>query len=426
MGERGWSEKVWSEKVWSEKVWSEKVWGEKVWGEMALSGLAFAVVAVSFIDLAAQRARIRQALSEGIERVLAHGRFVLGPEVQALEQALSARSGVAHTIACANGTDALTLALRAEGIGAGDAVFVPAFTFAAPAEAALLSGAVPFFVDIDQDFALDAASLKRAVVEAREQGLRARAVVVVDLYGLPADYESLLAVVREEDLFCVIDAAQSFGACYGGRSTVSLGDVATTSFFPTKPLGCYGDGGAVFAADAERARVVRETANHGQEAGRRYCHRRVGTNSRLDTLQAAVLLAKLAVFDEELSLRQGVAETYERFFRQALQGKDEQTTSSLLRLPRVPEGRSCVWGQYTLRSARRDAICEHCEQAGVATLVHYPLALCEQEAFRRCPVVGGGVPQSEQAAAEVVSLPMHPYLRAEQQEEVVAAVLKAF
>ena len=380
---------------------------------------------VPFIDFAAQRARIRTRLDEAIERVLAHGQFVLGAEVAALEKALGEKNEVAHTVACANGTDALTLALRAEGIGAegigaGDAVFVPAFTFAAPAEAVLLCGAVPFFVDIDEDFVLETNSLKRALVEARAEGLVAKAVVAVELYGLPADYERLLDFAKEEGLFFLIDAAQSLGARYDGRSTVSLGDAAITSFFPTKPLGCYGDGGAVFTHDAERARIVREIANHGQEAGHRYRHRRLGTNSRLDTLQAAVLLAKMTVFDEELLLRQKVAESYGEFFKQALRD------SSLLRLPRVPAGRSCVWGQYTLRSARRDAIRESCAAAGVATSVHYPLALCAQEAFRHCPVVGGGVPQAERAAAEVISLPMHPYLNEAQQEEVVAAVLKAF
>ena len=383
-------------------------------------------MAVLFIDLAAQRARIEVTLAEGIERVLAHGQFVLGPEVEALEARLSEQNGVAHTIACANGTDALAIALRAEGIGAGDAVFVPAFTFAASAEAVLLCGAMPFFVDIDEDFTLDADSLKRALLDARGQGLAAKAVMAVELYGLPCDYESLLAVAREEELFFLIDAAQSLGARYDGRSTVSLGDAAITSFFPTKTLGCYGDGGAVFSDDAERARIVREIANHGQQAGHRYRHRRLGTNSRLDTLQAAILLAKLTVFESELLQRQAVAENYEKLFQQALRQKNEQGDKSLLRLPRVLAGRACVWGQYTLRSARRDAIRESCAAAGVATLVHYPLALCAQEAFRHCPVVGGGVPEATRAAAGVVSLPMHPYLTLAQQEEVVAAVIGAF
>ncbi len=350
-----------------------------------------------------------------------------------LERRLCEQNEVAHTIACANGTDALAIALRAEGIGAGDAVFVPAFTFAASAEAVLLCGAVPFFVDIDKNFTLAADSLKRALLDARAQGLAGKAVMAVELYGLPCDYESLLKVAREEELFFLIDAAQSLGARYdtssGARSTVSLGDAAITSFFPTKPLACYGDGGAVFTNDAARARIVREIANHGQEVGHRYRHRRLGTNSRLDTLQAAVLLAKMTLFDEELSLRQQVAETYEKLFQQALQQKNEQSPSSsfasLLRLPCVPAGRSCVWGQYTLRSTRRDAIRESCAAAGVATLVHYPVALCAQEAFRHCPVVASGVPQSERAAAEVVSLPMHPYLTLAQQQEVVAAVMGA-
>ncbi len=383
-------------------------------------------MAVSFIDLAAQRARIEAVLGEGIERVLQHGQFILGPEVAALEKRLCKEHEVAHTIACANGTDALAIALRAQGIGAGDAVFVPAFTFAASAEAVLLCGAVPFFVDIDENFTLAVNSLKRALLDARGQGLAAKAVMAVELYGLPCDYESLLAVAREEELFFLIDAAQSLGARYDGRSSVSLGDAAITSFFPTKTLGCYGDGGAVFLNDAERACLVREIANHGQEAGHRYRHRRLGTNSRLDTLQAAVLLAKLTVFEKELLQRQGVAETYENLFKQALRQKNEQGGAALLRLPCVPAGRTCVWGQYTLRSARRDAIRESCAAAGVATLVHYPLALCAQEAFRHCPVVGGGVSAATRAAAEVVSLPMHPYLTLAQQEEVVAAVIGAF
>ena len=377
---------------------------------------------VSFIDLAAQRARIRKTLDERMQRVLAHGQFVLGPEVAELERALGEKNEVAHVVACANGTDALALALRAEGVGGGDAVFMPAFTFAATAEAALLCGAMPFFVDIDEHFGLEKNSLKRALCDARTQGFRPKAVVVVELYGLPVDVEGLLAVAREEELFFLIDAAQSLGARYEESSSVSLGDAAITSFFPTKPLGCYGDGGAVFTQNAERAHVVREIANHGQQAGHRYRHRRLGTNSRLDTLQAAVLLAKLSVFDEELVLRQKVASTYDSLFEQALKKKGE---TQRLSLPRVPKGRSSVWGQYTLRCSCRDAVRESCTAEGIATSIHYPLALCAQEAFRHCPVVGGGVPHAERAAAEVVSLPMHPDLSLSQQQEVVSAVLKA-
>ena len=347
---------------------------------------------------------------------------MLGPEVFELESELAKRAQAKNTqakntIACANGTDALHLLLRAEASTVGDAVFVPAFTFAATAEAVALCGATPFFVDILDDFTLDPQSLKLAIIEAREKGLKAKAVITVDLYGLPADYDAISEIAREEKILLFVDAAQSFGAEYKGQKTTALGDGAMTSFFPTKPLACYGDGGAVFTQDEERAHKVRMLANHGQVMGKRYCHELVGINSRLDSLQAAVLLAKLTIFEDEIKARQLVAQTYSKLLADRV---------PLVITPQVPAGRVSVWGQYTIRSAMRDKISEVCSKHGVANIVHYPSPLYEQVAYKNCPVVYTGAPRAEKAAREVLSLPMHPYLKEEQQRVVVEAIAAAF
>ncbi len=362
------------------------------------------------IDLAAQQARIRPALDAAIARVLAHGQYISGPEVAELEARLAALTGAAHCIACANGTDALVLALRALAASRGDAVLVPAFTFAATAGAVSLVGATPVFVDVRPDsFNIDPAGLAAGVDAARRLGLRPVGVVVVDLFGQPADYDAIEAGAAASGLWVVADAAQSLGAAYRGRKVGTLAQLTTTSFYPSKPLGCCGDGGAAFTDDPALAATLRSLREHGR-GGQRYEHLRVGTNSRLDTLQAAILLAKLDIFADEVEARRRAA----RIFDGLLAGR--------VTTPAVIEGASPVWAHYTIRAPRRDLLANRLHEAGVATAIHYPRPLHLQPAFADCPVAEGGCPVSERLAGEVLSLPMHPYLDRPTQERIAAAL----
>jgi dTDP-4-amino-4,6-dideoxygalactose transaminase len=367
---------------------------------------------VPVIDLQAQRAHLEPGMTQAVQRVLEHGRFVLGPEVAELEAQLAAWSG-AHCVTCGNGTDALELALWSLGVGTGDAVILPAFTFAATAEAVIRRGATPVFADVaEASCNLDPASAAAALAFARRAGLRPRAVIAVDLYGLPADYAALTEVADAEGATVIADAAQSFGARQGNRPVGSLAPLGATSFYPSKPLGCYGDGGAVFAADAETAQRLRLLARHGQGPGR-YNHVSLGMNSRLDTIQAAVLLRKLAVLAEELPRREARARRYDA----ALEGH--------VTLPPRAEGSSSAWACYTLRHPERDRLARALEAVGVQTAVHYPRPLNRQPAFAGRPTVPGGVPVSERLAAEVLSLPLCAYLSEAAQERVIAGVLAA-
>jgi len=367
--------------------------------------------AIRFIDLQAQRARLAGRIDAAIQRVLSHGNFVLGPEVLELEQKLADWGGVANVVTCANGTDALKLALRAHGVGRGDAVVVPAFTFVAAAEAVVLTGATPVFADVrESDFTLDPASLEAAVDEARRQGLRPAAVVAVDLFGQPADYPALRPITQHHKLYLIADAAQSFGASLNHRPVGSWGDVTCTSFFPSKPLGCYGDGGALMTADDTVADLYRSMRMHGQGADR-YDHHRIGVNSRLDTIQAAVLLAKLEIFQDEIEKRQIVAERYA-----AMLG--ERVT-----VPHIRPGARSVWAQYTIRVRNRDTVAQRLRERGVPTAIHYPRSLSVQSAYAAFPCVG--VPVTERLACEVLSLPMHAYLDMAQQDEIVARLIEA-
>ncbi len=369
-----------------------------------------AVKPIPFIDLQAQRARIADAIDRAVGRVMAHGQFILGPEVAELERRLAAFCGARHCITCANGTDALGLVLMAAGVAAGDAVFVPDFTFVATAEVVAWTGATPVFVDVLPDtFNMDAKSLARAIEWAKAEGLHPRAVIPVDLFGQAADYGALLPVVEEARLFVLSDAAQSFGATLGGARVGRFGLATATSFFPAKPLGCYGDGGAIFTDDDELASVLRSLRVHGQ--GRdKYDNVRVGVNGRLDTLQAAILIEKLAIFADEIERRQVVAERY-----RALLGNG-------VTAPSVMPGAQSVWAQYTIKTPRRDAVAAACKAAGVPTAIYYPLPLSRQSGYRRYPSAPGGTPVSLRLAEEVVSLPMHPYLDEATQERVAAAV----
>lgn len=359
---------------------------------------------IPFIDLAAQQDRLRAEIEAGIARVLSHGQYILGPEVAELEERLAAYTGATHCITCANGTDALQIALMVLGVGPGDEVITPGFTYIATAEAAAILGAKVVYVDIDPvSYNMDPALLEAAITP------RTRAILPVSLYGQCADYDAIYAIAARHDIPVIEDAAQSFGASYKGRKSCNLTTIACTSFFPSKPLGCYGDGGAIFTSDPGLAKSLRQIARHGQE--KRYYHVRIGMNSRLDTLQAAILLPKLAILDDEIAARQRVADTYEMCLRGAG-----------VTLPVIAQHNVSAWAQYTVRVSNRTAVQEALKAAGVPTAVHYPLPLNRQPAVADpMPVL----PHGDKAAEEVMSLPMHPYMSESDQTRVCAALLSA-
>lgn len=365
---------------------------------------------IAFIDLGAQQRRIRERIDLAIARVLSHGGYILGPEVAELERQLAAFSGVKHCITCANGTDALQLVMMAEAVGPNDAVFVPAFTFVATAEVVPPTGAVPLFVDVrESDFGMDPASLEAGIAEAKRLGLKPRMVIPVDLFGHPAEYDAITAIAEREEMVVVSDSAQGYGSLYKGRRSGSLGHYTTTSFFPAKPLGCYGDGGAVFTNDDDRASLLRSLRFHGKGADK-YDNVRLGLNSRLDTIQAAILIEKLAIFPDELQARNRIAARY------------SERLGNVVRLPQVADGCSSCWAQYTLVVEDRDALQAACKAAGVPTNVYYPIPLNRQTGYLRYPTVPGGVPVSDRLANSVLSLPMHPYLDEATQDRVIMAI----
>ncbi len=367
-----------------------------------------------FIDLAAQRARIGDQIEVAVRRVVRHGAYIMGPEVFELEKQLAAFCGAKHVVSCASGTDALTLVLLARGVGPGVAVLCPSFTFAATAEAVALLGGTPFFVDVLPDtFNMDPESLAAAVAEARAQKLNPAGVISVDLFGQPADYDAIEAICAREGLWLLCDAAQAFGASYRGRQLGTFGLATTTSFFPAKPLGAYGDGGAVFTDDHELAEVLRSLRVHGQGVDK-YDNVRIGVTGRLDTIQAAVLLEKLAIFSDEISARNAIASRY-------AQGLREVAIP-----PVVAEGCESVWAQYTIRlkPGQRDGLVAALKEAGVPTACYYPVPLHRQTAYRAYPRAGGELKTTDQLAREVLSLPMHPYLTAEAQDRIVGAAAR--
>ena len=363
-----------------------------------------------FNDLQAQRRRIAPAIDRAIRQVLAHGQFIQGPEVAQLERELAGFCGARHAIGCSSGTDALVLALRALNIGAGDAVIVPAFTFAATAEAVALVGATPIFVDVDPRYAmLDPAKIESAIEQARELGLAPRAMIPVDLFGQPADYPALDGIARKHGLTIIADAAQSFGATLDGQSVARLAPLTVTSFFPAKPLGCYGDGGALFTDDDAMANELVSLREHGRGAAR-YEHRRIGMNGRIDTIQAAVLLAKLGIFADEIERRERAAQRYTAGLRE------------IVATPEVRDGARSVWAQYTIRVANRDELARRLNAAGIPTAVHYPCPVPRQAAYQAYPVAASGIEIAERWSAEVLSLPMHAYLDEPTQRRIIAAV----
>ena len=371
---------------------------------------------VALFDIGAQRRRLGKSIDEAVARVLAHCQFVSGPEVTALEQALADYCGAKHVVSCANGTDALVMVLMAIGAGRGDAVFCPSFTFCATASPVARTGATPLLVDVDETtFNMTAASLARGIATARKLGLRPKAVIPVDLFGQSADHDAIGELARAEGLFVLDDAAQSFGATYHGRKLGTLADATTTSFFPTKPLGCYGDGGAIFTDDDDLANTLRSIRVHGQ-GSEKYDNIRIGMTGRLDTIQAAVLLEKLKVFDDEIAARNAVAARYARGL------------GNVVIVPQLAPGCSSVWALYTIRLPQgvdRDGFAAALKAKGVPTGIYYPKSLHQQTAYRDFPVADGGLPTSERLSADVISLPMHAYLDEPTQERVVAAVRSA-
>jgi dTDP-4-amino-4,6-dideoxygalactose transaminase len=368
---------------------------------------------IPFIDIAAQRRRIGPAVDEAVARVLAHCQFINGPEVTALESALAAFCGAKHVVTCASGTDALVMVLMAKGTGPGDAVLCPSFTFCATGEAVAITGATPVFCDVDETtFNIDAVSLKRGIVTAKRLGLKPRGVIPVDLFGQSADHDEVFAIAVAEGMFVLDDAAQGFGASYKGRRLGGMGLITATSFFPAKPLGCYGDGGAIFTDDAALAEVLRSIRVHGQGSDK-YDNVRLGLTGRLDTIQAAVLIEKLKIFDDEIAARNKVAERY------------AQGLGNVVTVPRLAEGHSSVWAQYTIRLPQgtdRDAFAAALKAQGVPTAIYYPKSMHQQTAYKNYPVADGGLPVSERLSSDVISLPMHAYLDEASQDRVIQAV----
>jgi dTDP-4-amino-4,6-dideoxygalactose transaminase len=368
---------------------------------------------IAFIDLAAQRRRIGSRMDEAILRVVNHGGYIMGPEVKQFEADLSAFCGARHVISCANGTDALALVLMAKSVKPGQAILCPSFTFAATAEVVAWLGAVPIFVDcLPETFNMDPASLEYGINTARQLGLKPVGVIPVDLFGQPADYDAIEAICAGEDLWILCDAAQSFGASYRGRKLGTIGAATSTSFFPAKPLGCYGDGGAVFTNDDELAAIMRSLRVHGQGSDK-YDNVRIGMNGRLDTMQAAVLIEKLKIFPDEIAARDRVAKRY------------NEMLGDVATVPLVAEGNTSVWAQYTLRVPNRDAVAAALKAKGIPTAIYYPKPLHQQTAYNKFPCAGNGVPVAERLAGEVLSLPMHPYLEEAVQDRIITAVREA-
>ncbi|MEY4964953.1 MAG: hypothetical protein RL274_536 [Pseudomonadota bacterium] len=369
---------------------------------------------IAFIDLQAQRRRLGGPLDAAIKVAVEGGQWILGPQVTQFEKDIAAWTGVKHAIACANGTDALLLVLRAWGVGPGDAVFVPAFTFAATAEVVALAGASPVFVDVLQgSFNMDPASLETAIALVKRVGkLTPKVVMPVDLFGQPADYRALAPIASREGLKLFCDTAQGFGGLLDGKRAGAIGDAAATSFFPAKPLGCYGDGGACFTNDDGLKDLLLSLRMHGQ-GSHRYEHVHVGLNSRLDTIQAAILIEKLKIFPDEIDARNIVARRYNEAF----------AASNRIVTPEVIAGATSTWAQYTLQVENRTKFQADMKDAGVPTMVYYPIPLSRQPAYAHFPSVP--IPVSETLCGKVVSLPMHPYLDESTQDRVIKAVLKS-
>ena len=372
---------------------------------------------MSFIDLAAQQKRLRGEIEARLNAVLDHGGYIMGAEVAELERSFCDRLGVKHTISCSSGTDALILGLLGLGVNPGDGVIVPSFTFAASAEAIAVLGACPVFAEVDAgSFNLDTERLGNALTAGQEAGLNMVGIIPVGLFGQPAALDQICAFAAEKGLWVMDDAAQSFGAMCGGQAVGRFGAATATSFFPAKPLGCYGDGGALFTDDDNLAEIARSARVHGQGADK-YENERIGMTARLDTMQAAVLLAKLGIFDDELTLRQQAADRYA-----------ECLAGSGVTLPVLDEGATSSWAQYVIRlphGTDRQAVQDRMKADGVPTAVYYPRPMHTQKPYARYPVAKGGLAVTEALAADVLALPMHPYLSQADQDKVADALTAA-
>ena len=378
---------------------------------------------IPFIDLQAQRQRLGQPLEDAILKVVRSGAYIMGPEIAEFEAQLAAFGQAPFALSCGSGTEALILPLMAWGIGPGDAVFCPSFTFAATAEVMPLVGASPVFVDIDAEtYNLDPASLEAAIEAVKREGrLTPKAVIAVDLFGQPADYPAIARIARKHGLKLIADSAQGFGCTLDGRHPIHWADVATTSFFPAKPLGCYGDGGAVLSKDARLHDLFVSLRVHGQavksdvegqsfEHDPRYLNLRVGMNARMDTLQAAVLIEKLKIFEDEIAARNRVADRY------------AEGLGDLVKTPAVISGGVSVWAQYTIELEGRDGLGPYLREQDIPSAVYYPIPIHRQGVYSGYPTATGGLPVTEAKAGRVISLPMHPYLTEEDQDRVVGAV----
>jgi dTDP-4-amino-4,6-dideoxygalactose transaminase len=368
--------------------------------------------AIPFIDIVEQRRRLGKRIDDAVMRVLTHCQFINGPEVARLEADLATFSGAKHVVACASGTDALLMVLLAKNVGPGDAVICPTFTFCATGEVVALLGATPVFVDVDETtFNIDVDSLKSGISVAKKQGLRPRAIIPVDLFGQPADHDAIAAVAATEGMFVLDDAAQGFGATYKGKRLGTFGLATATSFFPAKPLGCYGDGGAIFTDDDELADTLRSVRVHGQGSDR-YDNVRLGLTGRLDTIQAAILIEKLEVFPDEIAARDTAARRY------------NEALGDVAIVPRVAADCTSVWAQYTIRlpDGGREALASALKAQGIPTAIYYPKSLHQQTAYRNFPVAAAGLAVSERLSREVISLPMHAYLDELIQERIIEAV----
>ena len=371
-------------------------------------------VSTQFIDLAAQQKLIRSDLEAAIIKVLDHGQYIMGPEVKEFEAQLREFTGAAHALTCANGTDALTLVLMAWGVGPGDAVFVPSFTYVATAESPAQLGATPFFVDVCADtFNIDPHSFKQAVIDCRALGLNPKVVIAVDLFGQPADIDFVTEIAHAENIKVLVDGAQSFGATSKGRRVGSMGDAVTTSFFPAKPFGCYGDGGAVFTNNDEDSEIINSIRLHGKGSNK-YDNVRIGLNSRLDTLQAAILIEKLKLFPGELSLRSLVAQNYNLLL------------SDVCNVPVLSHGNSSSWAQYTLKLDNRGELQSKLKEDGIPSVVYYPIPLSKQIGYKQYPSVTTGVDSSAVLSEQVLSIPMHPYLSDESQRYISGKIIECF
>lgn len=369
---------------------------------------------IAFIDLQAQRAFLGDRIDNAINKVLEHGRYIMGPEVRALEAQLSEFGQATRTVSCSSGTDALLLPLMAWGIGPGDAVFVPSFTFASTAEMVALAGATPVFVDILPDsFNMDPVHLEQAIADIQAAGaLAPKAIIAVDLFGQIADYPALKKIADQHGLKLVSDAAQGYGSTLNGQQAAHWADAVTTSFFPAKPLGCYGDGGAVLTNDAELAAIMESLRVHGKGTDK-YDNVRIGLNARLDTIQAAILIEKLAIFADEIAKRNTIATRYNAALK------------NVVTVPHVIDGAISTWAQYTLLVDDRDQLQARLKEQGIPTAVYYPKPLHQQTAYRDYPQGGGALPVSDRLAGQVLSLPMHPYMSETVQDTITTAVQAA-